>query len=358
MRVAVRVDASAQIGAGHVVRCLALAQVLHASGAEVHFVCRELTAGTQAQIEHRDFKLTLIEGPENPPRWERLHHDMSSTLQSEDAAETVMVLSSAAWDWLVVDHYALDARWESILRVAARHILVIDDMADRRHDCDMLLDQNLAPKMLDRYTGLVRQGTRQLLGPTYALLRPEFRELRLHTQPRKRPLRRVLLLFGGTDPRDLTGRALAAIGQLRERRFEVDVVIGAEHPRRQELDAWCQASNYRCHVQTEKIAQLMQAADLAIGASGSSSWERCCLGLPAICIPFVDNQRPIAEALHEFGACLSLGEETSVGTNDIAEAVSEMISNRRRHERMSELAYSLVDGEGARRVCEAMSGYT
>lgn len=356
MQVAVRVDASARIGAGHVVRCLALAQTLRTHGARVHFVCRELTAGTRAQIESRDFEVTLLQESKTAQSEEQSSRNLLPTDQAEDSAEVLMALSGAEWDWIIVDHYRLDAQWESNIRRAARRILVIDDMADRPHDCDILLDQNLMPEMSGRYAGLVPQSAQQLLGPSYALLRPEFRELRPYAQPRKGPLSRLLVLFGGTDPRDLTGRALAAVAGLKQHRLEVDVVIGLEHPQRHELEAWCMGSEYRLHVQVEAIAKLMQAADLAIGASGSSSWERCCLGLPAICVPFADNQRPIAKALHDFGACLCLGYEPFVGVSDIAGAVSEMISDRERYRRMSRLAYSLVDGEGAARVCDAMSG--
>lgn len=358
MQVAVRVDASAAIGAGHVVRCLALAHELQAGGARIRFVCRELTDGTKAQIEARALEVSFISASTPGRRQQPRSGDLLPIDQDDDAADTSTALSDSEWDWLVVDHYALDARWESQLRASARRILVIDDLADRRHDCDILLDQNLIAGMRTRYAARVPQSTRQLLGPEYALLRPEFRELRLQTRPRTGPLKRVLLLFGGEDPRDLTGRALAAIEGLQDHQLEVEVVIGARHARRRELEALCEAANHRCHVQTDSIARLMQVAELAVGASGSSSWERCCLGLPAICIPFADNQRPIARALHEFGACLYIGDEPSVHVGDIARALTELICDRQRHGRMSELAYSLVDGCGATRVFAAMSRST
>lgn len=301
MKIAIRVDASSQIGIGHFMRCLTLAEALKQRGANVRFISRHLPEHLRDMLNakgHEFAPLNSISSEEIADATSHAHWLQAS--QAQDAADTRRALSDQTWDWLVVDHYALDARWETVLRNAARSILVIDDIADRRHDCDVLLDQNFYTDMESRYTGKVPQHCQLLLGPRYALLRDEFLQLREQARPRTGPVKRVLVFFGGVDAGNYTAQAIEALAGIGSSDLLVDVVIGAQHPHREQIETACAEQGFVCHVQTSRMAELMAAADLAIGAGGSAIWERCCLGLPALTLCVAENQRKqIADAASE-----------------------------------------------------------
>lgn len=317
MKVEFRADASATIGTGHVMRCLALAEALRERQAE----CRFLSSGM-----------------------------LDALIVSKGFAVDAEFRSA---DWLVVDHYALDARWESEMRAVAPRIAVIDDLADRRHDCDLLIDQNYFPQAESRYAALVPEDCRTLLGPRYALLRPEFAAARLAMAPRKGRARRLLVSLGGSDPGNMTKTAISAIRALGRRDLSVDVVIGEFSPHREEIERMCAAAeDFRIHVQAPHMAQLMAAADLALGAGGISAWERCCLGLPTIQLVLAPNQDAPTRALAEAGAITRLG--VPAGEDEICAALAAALASPERLALQSRLAAQLVDGEGAKRAAAAI----
>lgn len=296
--IAFRVDATKQIGTGHFMRCLTLADGLQKRGTHICFLSRELPMHLRGMLAAKGMEFIPLGTDANPlPSADLAHSHWLGVSQHQDAQASIEALSNQSWEWLVVDHYALDARWESTLRNIAGKIMAIDDLADRQHDCDVLLDQNHYRDMRTRYDGRVPEHCRLLLGPRYALLREEFRELRAQVKPRTGGVRRILMFFGGVDAGNYTGLAIQALSGLDIKGIEVDVVIGAQHPHRTEIEQACATRGYACHVQTSRMAGLMAAADLAIGAGGSAIWERCCLGLPALGICTAENQRrQIADA--------------------------------------------------------------
>jgi UDP-2,4-diacetamido-2,4,6-trideoxy-beta-L-altropyranose hydrolase len=333
-------------------RCLTLANALRDRGAETRVVSAEIPSSVRALATSQGHELHVLSGQSSLGAHRGLGMPLGGN-QDRDAEETVAALGARSWDWVVVDHYLLDSRWEKSLRRAARKILVIDDLADRPHDCDVLLDQNLHDGMEGRYSGMLSSGALQLLGPRYALLRPCFRELRQFAKPRS-DLRRVLLLFGGTDPVNLTGRALEALDCSEGRDLSVDVIIGAEHACRMQIETICERAGHRCHVQPPDVATLMSEADLSIGAGGSTSWERCCLGLPSICASVAENQRGIARALQSAGASVYLGDADEATAASIRSELGRLRSDHARLTSMSIRALSLVDGGGVERVLDAM----
>lgn len=338
-------------------RCLTLADALRARGARARFVCRHLSDSLGARIMQRGHELRRIGASESAEPGDELPQSaLLGTSQAQDARATREALRGECWDLLVVDHYALDRRWESALRDATTRILAIDDTADRDHDCDLLLDQNLYPRMETRYAQRVPARTICLLGPRYALLRPEFGEWRAKAAPRDGTVRRLLVLLGGVDAGDLTGRVLAVLERMLPQGIGVDVIIGAEHPRREAILATCARRGHDCHVQTDEVAALMARADLAIGAGGSASWERCCLGLGALCVTLADNQVEIARALADAGACVYLGADDAEFPQRLAAALTSLLRDAARVRALSERAFELVDGRGAERVCDAIGG--
>ncbi|MDO8343828.1 MAG: UDP-2,4-diacetamido-2,4,6-trideoxy-beta-L-altropyranose hydrolase, partial [Cellvibrio sp.] len=269
--------------------------------------------------------------------------------QEQDAQATIQALSDQSWDSLVVDHYALDARWENALRGTARQIMVIDDIADRQHDCDVLLDQNFYADMQTRYAGKVPSHCQLLLGPRYALLRDEFRRFRDQVKPHTGADKRILVFFGGVDADNYTGIAIKALAELAVKELHVDVVIGAQHPRLAEIEAACAVQGYVCHVQTSRMAELMVNADLAIGAGGSATWERCCLGLPALAFCTADNQqRQLADAAQQgllYAPSIVTDRAAAIKRHTIA-----LLENAPLFKLISNSAMQAVDGRGVLRV--------
>jgi len=354
-KIAIRVDASALIGTGHFMRCLTLADELKRRGASICFVSRHAPEHLRTMLVRRGHELRVLDSDVLPiPAGSPAHACWLGTSQEADARDTLHALSDMTWDWLIVDHYALDARWETALRLKVGHILAIDDIADRPHDCDVLLDQNFYTDMNTRYEGKVPQKCRLLLGPRYALLREEFRALREHVLPRTGPVRSILVFFGGVDADNYTGCAIRALSKLGMPDIAVDVVIGAQHPSREPVEEECRRLGFACHVQTEHMAELMTKADLSIGAGGSAAWERCCLGLPTLIVTLAENQVAIAEALNSLGACIYLGAAASVNEITVLSELNKLISNPARFKNLSEKTYSMVDGVGAVRTCQQM----
>lgn len=356
-KIALRVDASSQIGTGHFMRCLSLADALRERGAHTRFVSRHLPEHLRSKLAKKGHEFALLDTDKNNLALDELTHaSWLGVSQAQDAADSIQALSDEKWDWLIVDHYAMDSRWETVSRQTANKILVIDDIADRQHDCDVLLDQNLYADMETRYFGKVSAHCQLLLGPRYALLRDEFRKLHEQVKPRSGPVKRVLVFFGGVDADNYTGHAIEALSQIDISNLHVDVVIGAQHPFRKHIEAACKQRGFFCHVQTDKMAELMAEADLAIGAGGSACWERCCLGLPALLVSLADNQINIAKALDLIGACIYVGTFKTAST-EIMRGVVDRLLNRQELllEALSRKAYSLVDGLGISRVCQEMS---
>lgn len=356
-KIAIRVDATKQIGTGHFMRCLTLANGLQKRGAHICFISRELPLHLLDMLVAKGVEFIPLERDENPlPSTDLAHSHWLGVSQLQDAQATIQALADRNWEWLVVDHYALDSRWESMLRQAAKKILVIDDIADRQHDCDVLLDQNLYADMEMRYNNKVPAHCQLLLGPRYALLRDEFLELHEQIKLRSGPVKRVLVFFGGVDTDNFTGRAIEALSSIGCHDLQVDVVIGSQHPCREQINVACSQHGYICHVQTDKMAELMAAADLAIGAGGSATWERCCLGLPTITVSLADNQIDIATALDMFGACVYIGSIETVSAPVMRSTIIDLLNHQGRLRLLSEKSYSLVDGLGVDRLCQTL-GY-
>ena len=302
MRVAIRVDSSTAIGSGHLMRCLTLAERMRKEkNAEVHFISRDLEGNLHGKIKDSGFLLHVLprhpldEGLECYAAW-------LTVPQKVDAAETKSVLRKCGRiDCLVVDNYALDMTWEREMRPFTDEIFVIDDLANRKHDCDILLDQNFYLDKEKRYVGLVPEDCKLLLGPRHALLREEFYEARKHLRKRDGILRNILVFYGGSDLTNETMKAFHALQVFHEMHPEimVDVIVGGSNPHQQALKKFCEASNIRnwmsYHFQVDNMAECMVRADLMLGAGGSTTWERCFLELPAIVTAIAENQVRIGE---------------------------------------------------------------
>jgi UDP-2,4-diacetamido-2,4,6-trideoxy-beta-L-altropyranose hydrolase len=359
MRVAVRADASPVMGAGHVMRCLSLADGLRRRGASVSFVSRSLPGHLATLVSERGHEVLDIGAADAAPGsagaatgGDLSHSGWLPTTQATDAADTARALGAARCDWLVVDHYALDARWETALRATASRLLVIDDLADRAHDCDVLLDQNLHAEAAPRYAGRVPPGCELLLGPQFALLRREFRPARAEAAARAGDVSRLLVSFGGADASSSTVVAIEAVAAALPTLTQVDVVIGADHAHRDAIQQACARHGYRCHVQTDRMAELMAAADLAIGAGGVTTWERCCVGLPAVVAAVAGNQVDVVEQAARHGLVYAL--DGPLSADRLGLHLRALVDNPSLRHRMSRAALATVDGLGVDRTVQAM----
>ncbi|GGA40939.1 UDP-2,4-diacetamido-2,4,6-trideoxy-beta-L-altropyranose hydrolase [Pelagibacterium lentulum] len=355
-----RVDASYEIGTGHVMRCLALADGLTNEGADAVFVCREHEGHLFALIEERGFRVLGLPAPRE--RWTRdepapAHAIWLGTDWRTDADETIKALDNIRPDWLVVDHYAIDARWEEQLRSISGHILAIDDLADRPHACDALVDQNLVANVRARYKDHVPDGTTLMLGPDYALLRPEYLSLREQAAPRSGPIRRVLVSFGGVDRRGLTRATVEALLAMDDHDFEVDIVLSASSPDYASMEhELAKRAGFRLHDRVPSLAPMMVAADIMIGACGTTSWERLCLGLPAIVVTVADNQNAIAEELNRQGLARWIGDANGE-IGDALRAVLAEIFDAGLDPSWSRRCLEVVDGKGVQRVCAVLGAH-
>lgn len=351
MNVLFRTDASTEIGTGHVMRCSTLAEELHARGAKIHFVCRYLPDNLKIMLMDKGFYVSLLElTPKNTEKDPHLlpHSHWLDISQAEDASATLSAIQNESFDWIIVDHYALDKSWEAVMRPVTKKIMVIDDLADREHVCDILFDQNFYLDQHVRYNHLVPKDCRMLVGPEYALLRNEFKACRLHAHIRKGKVESILVFFGGVDQFDFTSKAVLALSNIREK-IIVDVVIGAEHPSRAKLISLCESFGFNLHIQTSQMAELMLKADLAIGAGGGAVWERACLKLPTISIPIADHQIAQLNDLSRKGMVYSF-DFHELTAQKIQKHVEVLMANEALRYLLSTNSAALVDGTGATKV--------
>jgi UDP-2,4-diacetamido-2,4,6-trideoxy-beta-L-altropyranose hydrolase len=358
MNIVVRADASAVIGAGHVMRMLTLAEGLRNLGADVTFVGRRHKGNLLEVTRTHGFSLVDLPEPADDFRPEALPERAAwvGACWQDDAQQTLKAIGSLGSrpDWLVVDHYGLDKSWEATMRPAVQGIFVVDDLADRMHDCDFLLDQNLVEGSQRRYVGKVSPRCRLMLGPRYALLSPVYSQLRERTLVRQGKINRILISFGGSDQHGLSTLALRAFVNLNRRDIEVDVIVADTISAKRIMDdLHDKHSNIHVHVNVRSLAPFISAADLAIGAVGSTSWERLCLGLPSLVITTAENQKPLAEALHARGLVEWLGHFDEVSVAMLEDSLRALV-NRGCDEVASRMCREIVDGSGLSRVLTAL----
>ena len=344
-------------------RCLTLANELTRQGHECWFVCREHLGHLGDLIVSQGHGLTLFPVRKNhlPPEQDTASDDYALWLGvpwQEDARQTLDVISPLKPDWLVVDHYALDAQWECTLARVVSDIMVIDDLANRPHACALLLDQNLG-RVASDYDGLLPAECQRLMGPGFALLRPEFAVLRERSLERRKDpeLKRILISLGGVDRTNVTGQVLDALSTSSlTPSTELDIIMGAAAPFLDEVRQQAEQLPFKAtvSVNVKDMASRMCLADLSIGAAGSTSWERCCMGLPSITVMLAENQRSIAEALSKYKACLLI--DTSRVTEDLSGLIEMYASDAEVRLLLTQNAAQVCDGGGAERIASAFKG--
>ncbi len=337
MNVFIRVDASSAMGTGHVMRCLTLAEVLSRNSAQVSFLCREHPGNLISLVEKRGYFV---------------HRLPAGIDLSEDRDRTRSILkgSDRKVDWLIVDHYGLDHAFESAQRPHVSRIMVIDDLADRSHDCDLFLNQNYGIPG-GSYDGRVPPSCTKALGTSYALVRSEFIQVRESGRARTGAVRRVLVSLGGSDDANDTAKVLHAFELLKRSDITLDVVVGQVNPHRQEIERLAaRIHGCKCHVNIPSLAPLMAEADLAVGAGGITMWERCCAGLPTLAITIAENQTAPIEALSRDGHLVHAGTSSSVTERTLCRDLEFLAAHPEVVRALAMRCRKLVDGRGTDRV--------
>lgn len=334
-----RCDASPTIGAGHVYRSMVVADALWSLDWKTVFVSQE---GTKAVVP------VLADGP---------HELLEVDRQVADEPDSIARMVSSDIQLVVVDHYGLDLRYEEKCRRMADQLLVIDDLADRNHCCDALLDQARADDDAS-YISLCPNDCRMLLGPSHALLRSQFRDRRRLALARRRELKqidRVLVSFGATDGRHLVPVTLQSLANV-DFRGQVDVVMSAQAQSIAEARSLASKMPFAIRILTDvaDMADLMTQADFAIGAAGGTTWERCCLGLPVLMVTTNSNQDGVADVVATAGGAVHLGAFDTVTGDDISAAFEKAIDDRSGYDGLSTAAFGICDGLGVGRVLNAL----
>ena len=373
MQVLFRVDSGLQIGSGHVARCLTLADAITQEGGIAQFVCREHPGHLGNWISSRGFRLHLLPIPDqvsttikHPTLQRPNYQDWLGASARTDAQQTRQAVAECQFDWLVTDHYGIDATWERAMIDRCSRILAIDDLANRDHVADLLVDQNVHAKPSTRYASRLPSQCEQLLGPKYAILRPEFAQFRERSaaSDSKAP-KRLMLFMGGMDEHNVTTGVLRSLAELPCRiEYEVHVILGGSNPHREIVDQACESlrDQWDCpvhlHVQVSQMAELMASMDLAIAAGGTNTWERCCLGIPTGIISVAENQTAVARHLDSMGVAKFLGVDHDSDDSSWRDPLKDFLSDTTLHRSMATASSKLVDGQGVTRIAQHMISLT
>lgn len=353
MNIAFRADASTIIGSGHIMRCLSLALYLRNCGCRCIFVCRAFENNLNKYIVDQGFETIALGKPtENVDRND--HSTWLGISEDDDVLEFIKTSSNISFDWVIIDHYGISARWESVVRQLAKKVAVIDDLANRKHDCDLLVDQNLG-RSPDSYDELVDQHSIKLIGPKYALLRDEFSSLRAKALKKRSAYKgedlNILISYGGADLHNLTTKTIECLINYNLSKFinKLLIVVGPQFYYEAELKRALEKNylDYELIVNADNMAQIMTLADVCIGSAGSSSWERCCLGLPSICIIAAKNQTLIAENIEKHSAGFKL-TKNKINLDLIKNLYK--IFNKNTYQDIVKASSRICDGQGVTRV--------
>jgi UDP-2,4-diacetamido-2,4,6-trideoxy-beta-L-altropyranose hydrolase len=345
MIIAFRVDASPDIGNGHLERCKNLANVLKLSGHKIIFVSRVAKEISVLELISSGFDV-------------RTFYNDNAISQKEDAIQTLNLLQGTLCDWIVVDNYDLDIIWEEYIKPHVRKLMVIDDMPISKHECDLLLDQNIHDySKQQKYNDLLNDNCIQLHGPKFALLNSLYASLRSCMPPRENKIQRLLVFFGGADTQGQTLLVLQALKAPVFKHIIIDIVVGSKNKKSEEIMHLAEeCSNVTVLSALSSLAALMVRADFFIGAGGGTTWERCCLGLPALVTWVSENQRDSTELLHKKGVHKSLGDAhqltSEVWKGELLSFINKPMDIALNRNRLIDL----VDGMGAARVVAAMIG--
>ena len=351
--IAFRVDSGAKIGTGHVMRCLTLAKALKDRGVESLFLCRSANQSADSTIERAGFRVIRLPtaAPCLPPH-QLLHGDFLVASQDDDAKATLAALSAfPEIDTVIVDHYGIYKPWDDLVG-RTFSIYKCDDIADRPHACRGLLDQNYYAHGQDRYKDLVPHDSVNLIGPRFALVRSDFKDIEIQFRAERMLLARALVSFGGNDSRGYSLQVARTL--LQTTKLSVSV-MGTPNPNH--IGAWqllSQAFKSRLdgpRYYNEPQPEFLKA-DVFIGAGGTTTWERFACGLPGVVYSIAENQIQMSQELDSVGLQIYNGSIQEFSPGRLTQAVAKFQDFTYRW-RLAQDLRGMVDGHGPQRVIDA-----
>lgn len=361
MKVAFRVDAGTAIGSGHLSRCLTLAEELITNGVTQCFFIMRAHKGSYAElITKKGYEVKLLPLEISPNYSANYEQWVGANLDQDahDALEYLSALDFGKSDWLIIDHYGIDHQFEEVVGSLQLSIGVIDDLVNRRHKCDLLIDQTCG-RMPTEYNGLVPNNCNIMAGSDYCMLRPEFQELREEARLRRKTftkLESLFINFGSTDPTNATTPILNILNALElNDDIKLVVAVGSGTPQLAEIRNTISKSKYivELHVDANNMSELMLRTDVAIGAAGATTWERSALGLPSILIKTAENQNTVIDRAINLGIAIQFGIETKE-TSEVLQSCFDAVVNN--YSDMSEKCFALVDTNGTKKIVNHLMG--
>ena len=357
-----RVDSSYEIGTGHVMRCLNLARVLLNCGVKVLFICRNLK-GNLINIIKNEFQVLVIEDyhTENNKNNDKKSIHNFYINQNLDSLNTIKLIESLNIEnfcYLIIDHYSLDREWEKVLQKKYKNeenklfkILVVDDLFNREHICDFILDQNIITQN-NPYLNLINQNTKCILGPYFALLSSEY-SLKKKTIVKRNTIKTILVFFGGIDKNNLTMKVINILLNNRFKDKIINIVIGKNNRELQNIKKITESrKNFNLFIQIDSLANLLSKSDLVIGGGGVNSWERECMEVPTILISLSENQVNLAKSITDLGKVKYLGHYDQLEDGVLSQSIENEINQKSLRNKKG----YFIDGFGANRVALLLVG--
>ena len=346
-KILIRVDSSSVIGSGHVIRCLTIAYELRSRNFECVFICRDLKGNLISYIKNKQFQVIVIKF-QSP----KLREDTID--QYTDALKTIEYIKKTQAYLTIVDHYDLDYIWHKKIKENNIILAVIDDEANKKYFCDLILNVNYLKNIQEKYKNLISNKTAKLFGPKYALIRQEFLTKKKEVLHNKK-IKNIFIFFGGSDPDNLTLKALEALCHKNFEKLILSVVIGESNPNVNSIKLKVsKRKNASLFIQTDNISDLMCKSDLSIGAGGSTTWERLFIGLPSIVTIIADNQRSYTEQLAKDNYIFLTGDKNETSKYDIQRLLNYCINNPNLLNEKVKLGQELVNGNGTKLVADKM----
>ena len=362
MKIAFRVDSSSKISAGHLMRCINLASVLKEKVESILFISREHKGNSNKLVTEKGFDLAVLNASENDmekglKNQTDNYKDWLGVSQIKDANETKDILKEYKPDWMIVDHYSLDETWEKIISEYVKKMMVIDDLANRKHYCDFLLDHNWFEKIDNRYRNLIPENCSKFLGPEFALLKSDFSLQKKNFNYIHEEIKTIFIFFGSTDPYNLTSMAIISLSESRLKHLYLKVVIGDTNIHMEEIRQLIKLrGNAELHIQVENIEQIMANSQIAIASGGVNTWERICIGLPTLFIDYADNHSIFIDDLSKNHYLKYLGNYKKINSKNLTSSIIDFISDKYFLDTQNKVCISLFDGNGCQKISKWLLG--
>lgn len=346
----IKTDSTLHLGSGHLERCITLSKELKKKGMNINFICRPQNVSMKRRIKNEGFGVKVLPNFKNSSKKfdKNIKSNNKFLLGSDwrvDAHHTIRLILKDKPKLLIVDHYGINVNWENLVKSSTGvKIMVIDGLANRRHNCEILLDYTYSLKGKRRWNNLINSDCKLLFGTKYTLIRSEFVQEKKNLIKKKGVIDRIFISFGGSDEINLTGEALNALDSLKRRDISTDVVVSKNNPNISEIRKKLKKKkNFQLHIQPRNIAKLMNKADISIGAGGTMIWERCYLGLPSLIISIANNQVNQSAAVHFYGAAINLGIYKKNTKEKIIKQLKRIIKNKKLILSMSRKSLKLMN---------------